>query len=87
MRYNITYKSRIEQFLIARAMALLHSNGEMAVGDLLNGVSIIGSEFHCKILGTTQVGSLHAILPQISGRTWVNDKQIVILCQYVRKSA
>ena len=45
MRYNITYKSRIEQFLIARAMALLHSKGEMAVGDRLNGVSVIGSEF------------------------------------------
>jgi len=87
VRYNITYKSRIEQFLIARAMALLHSNGEMAVGDLLNGVSIIGSEFHGKILGTRQVGSLHAIRPQISGRAWVNDQQIVILCQYVRKSA
>lgn len=45
MRYNITYKCRIEQFLIARAMALLHSKGEMAVGDRLNGVSVIGSEF------------------------------------------
>jgi proline racemase len=54
--------------LIARAMALLHSTGEMAVGDRSNGVSIIGSEFHGKVLGTTQVGSLHAIRPQTSGR-------------------
>jgi hypothetical protein len=32
-------------------MALLHAKGEMAVGDQLTGVSIIGSEFHGKILG------------------------------------
>lgn len=68
IRYNITYKCRIVQFLIARAMALLHSTCEMAVGDRSNGVSIIGSEFHGKVLGTTQVGSLHAIQPQTSGR-------------------
>lgn len=56
---------------VSARMALLHAKGEMAAGDRLTGVSIIGSEFHGKILGTTQVGSLHAIRPQISGRAWV----------------
>ncbi|MEH7828560.1 trans-3-hydroxy-L-proline dehydratase [Gemmobacter denitrificans] len=56
---------------VSARMALLHAKGEMAVGDSLTGVSIIGSEFHGKILGTTQVGSLPAIRPQISGRAWV----------------
>jgi proline racemase len=56
---------------VSARMALLHAKGEMAVGDRLTGVSIIGSEFHGKILGTTQVGQLNAIRPQISGRAWV----------------
>ena len=56
---------------VSARMALLHAKGEMAVGDRLTGVSIIGSEFNGKILGTTQVGPLNAIRPQISGRAWV----------------
>lgn len=56
---------------VSARMALLHAKGEMAVGDRLTGVSIIGSEFHGKILGTTQVADIAAIRPQISGRAWV----------------
>lgn len=56
---------------VSARMALLHAKCEMVVGDRLTGVSIIGSEFHGKILGTTQVGPLNAIRPQISGRAWV----------------
>jgi proline racemase len=56
---------------VSARMALLHAKGQMAVGDRLTGVSIIGSEFHGKILGTAQVGDLPAIRPQISGRAWV----------------
>lgn len=56
---------------VSARMALLHAKGEMAVGDRLTGVSIIGSEFHGTILGTAKVGALEAIRPQISGRAWV----------------
>ena len=56
---------------VSARMALLHARGEMAVGDRFTGVSIIGSEFHGQILGTTTVGDLSAIRPQISGRAWV----------------
>ena len=56
---------------VSARMALLHAKGEMNVGDRLTGVSIIGSEFHGKILGVTTVGDLSAIRPQISGRGWV----------------
>jgi proline racemase len=52
-------------------MALLYAKEEMAVGDRFTGVSIIGSEFHGKILGTDKVGDLPAIRPQISGRAWI----------------
>ncbi|MBX3142852.1 MAG: proline racemase family protein [Trueperaceae bacterium] len=56
---------------VSARMALLHAQGKMAVGDSFTGVSIIGSEFHGKILGTTSVGDLPAIRPQISGRAWI----------------
>lgn len=56
---------------VSARMALLHAKGEMAVGDRLTGVSIIGSEFHGRILGETTVGTIPAIRPQISGRGWV----------------
>ncbi|TIS70830.1 MAG: hypothetical protein E5X11_03275, partial [Mesorhizobium sp.] len=39
--------------------------------DWFTGVSIIGSEFHGKILGATQVAGMPAIRPQISGRGWI----------------
>lgn len=56
---------------VSARMALLHSRGQMTVGDWLTGISIIGSEFHGQILGETNVGHLKAIRPQISGRGWV----------------
>ena len=56
---------------VSARMALLHAKGLMAVGDRLTGVSIIGSEFQGQILGTTAVGGISAIRPQISGRAWV----------------
>ncbi len=56
---------------VSARMALLHARGEMAVGDRFTGVSIIGSEFQGRILGTATVGDLPAIRPQISGRAWI----------------
>ncbi|MGK9167620.1 proline racemase family protein [Inquilinus limosus] len=56
---------------VSARMALLHAKGEMAVGDSFTGVSIIQSEFNGKILGTTSVGDIQAIRPQIGGRAWV----------------
>ena len=56
---------------VSARMALLHAKGEMAVGDRLTGISIIGSEFHGKILGETKVGETPAIRPEIRGRGWV----------------
>ncbi|MEZ8007598.1 MAG: proline racemase family protein [Amylibacter sp.] len=56
---------------VSARMALLHARGEMRNGEQLTGVSIIGSEFYGKIIGTTQVGHIPAIRPQISGRGWI----------------
>ncbi len=56
---------------VSARMALLHERGEMKPGNRFRATSIIGSEFQGKILGTTTVGSVSAIRPEISGRAWI----------------
>ena len=52
-------------------MAVLHARGEMDMADQLTTVSLIGSTFSGRILGTTKLGEIDAILPEISGRGWI----------------
>ena len=41
------------------------------IGETFTAQSIIGSEFHGRIIDTTMVGSIPAIIPEITGRAWV----------------
>ena len=52
-------------------MALLHERGELAVGENFRHTSIINTEFDCRIIETTNVGGLPAIIPAVSGRAWL----------------
>ncbi|AKS46204.1 Proline racemase [Octadecabacter temperatus] len=52
-------------------MAILHARGEMGVGETFTARSIINSEFHGRIVGTTSVGNTLAIIPEITGRAWI----------------
>jgi trans-L-3-hydroxyproline dehydratase len=52
-------------------MAALHARGRMKVGDLYRARSIIGSTFDCRIAGEVSVAGRPAILPVISGRSWI----------------
>ncbi|MBV2360692.1 proline racemase family protein [Thalassococcus sp. CAU 1522] len=56
---------------VSARMALLHAHGQMTEADRFTAISIIGSTFEGRILGTTQVGDRAAIRPQISGRAWI----------------
>lgn len=56
---------------VSARMAILHARGQMGPEDRFTGVSIIGSEFHGRILGQVTVGDLPAIRPEISGRAWI----------------
>jgi proline racemase len=56
---------------LSARMAVLHARGQMALGEQLTAVSLIGSTFTGRILGTTEVGGRPAILPEISGRGWI----------------
>ncbi len=56
---------------VSARMALMAERGQMRPGQSFEAVSIIGSRFTGRILGTTQVGNRPAILPEISGRGWI----------------
>jgi proline racemase len=52
-------------------LAVMHARGEIKVGEPFTGVSIIDSEFRCRIERETTLGSKAAIVPSISGRAFV----------------
>jgi len=52
-------------------MAILNARGTMAVGDTMTHASIIGSQFHGRIVSTGSVGGKPAIVPAIKGRAWL----------------
>lgn len=56
---------------VSARMALLAASGEMTVGDELVMSSVIGSQFIGKIVETTEVGGVEAIVPTITGRAWI----------------
>ncbi|ASY66982.1 2-methylaconitate racemase (plasmid) [Sinorhizobium sojae CCBAU 05684] len=56
---------------LSARMAVLKARGKMAEGEQLTAVSLIGSTFSGRIVGTTTVGDRPAILPEISGRAWI----------------
>jgi proline racemase len=52
-------------------LAVLHARGEIGVGEAFTGISIIGSEFHCRIEGETRLGEKPTIIPSLSGRAFI----------------
>lgn len=60
-------------------MAVLHARGQMAVGERFFGRSIIGSQFDCSIVRTTQVGGRPAIVPRVRGRAWITGTSQLML--------
>jgi proline racemase len=60
-------------------MAVLRTRGELAVGETFRGVSIIGSQFDCRIEAETAVAGRPAIVPSISGRAWITGTRQLML--------
>ena len=56
---------------VSARMALLHARGAMETGDIFHARSIIGSRLEGRIIRTTRVGSIPAIIPEITGRAWI----------------
>jgi len=60
-------------------MAVLHARGELAVGEVFTGVSIIGSRFNCRIERAVDLDGTPAIVPSISGRGWITETKQLLL--------
>jgi proline racemase len=52
-------------------MAALHARGELALGQEFVNESIIGSRFIGRLLEEVNVGSVSAVVPEVSGRAWI----------------
>jgi proline racemase len=52
-------------------MALLHARGELAVGEAFLHDSLIGTQFTGRIMETTVVGGVPAVVPTVTGRAWI----------------
>jgi len=52
-------------------MAVLHARGQLAVGEPFIGISIIDSEFECKIAETLTIAEKPAIVPIVAGRAYI----------------
>jgi proline racemase len=52
-------------------MAVLHARGQLQVGQGIIHQSLIGSEFHGRIVGVTTVGGISAVRTTLQGRAWI----------------
>lgn len=52
-------------------MALMHTRGELAMGEEFTHRSILDTEFSCRIESMTTVGGKPAVIPEVGGRAWL----------------
>ncbi|WP_067816258.1 proline racemase family protein [Actinomadura kijaniata] len=52
-------------------MAQLHARGELALDTEFVNESFIGTRFTGRLVGTTEVGGVPAVVPEFSGRAWI----------------
>jgi len=55
----------------AARLAAMHAKGDIKPGDIYDMRSTINSSFQACVLSETTVGSKPAVLPRISGRSWI----------------
>ena len=60
-------------------MAALHARGELALGQEFVNESIIGSRFTGRLVEETSLGSLPAVVPEVSGRAWITGMSQYLL--------
>jgi proline racemase len=60
-------------------MAALHARGELALGQEFVNESIIGSRFTGRLLEEMSLGSVPAVVPEVSGRAWITGMSQYLL--------
>lgn len=59
-------------------LAVMHAKGEIEEREQFMHKSLINSTFTGEIIGITNVGPYNAVIPSVSGRTWITAK-----CSYI----
>ncbi len=60
-------------------MAALHARGELALGQEFVNESIIGSRFSGRLVEEVDLGSVPAVVPEVSGRAWITGMSQYLL--------
>ena len=60
-------------------MAAMHARGELAIGQEFVNESIIGSRFTGRLLEEVTLGSVPAVVPEVSGRAWITGMSQYLL--------
>lgn len=60
-------------------MAELHAQGRLRLGDTFVHESIVGTRFEGSLLGTTNVGEFHAVIPRVKGDAFVTGLHTFVL--------
>jgi proline racemase len=60
-------------------MAALHARGQLPLGQEFVNESIIGSRFTGRLLEETSLGSVPAVVPEVSGRAWITGMSQYLL--------
>ena len=53
-------------------LAVLHARGQIGLEETMVSQSVLGTEFHCSVADTGQIGGQPAITPSIQGRAWIS---------------
>lgn len=60
-------------------LALMYAKGELKIGETFVHESIIGSLFHCKIVDTTEVAGIPAVIPEIKGSAYITGMHTFVI--------
>jgi len=60
-------------------LAVLHARGDIEPGQLFRHESLIGSTFDARVEETTTIGDYPAIVPSVSGRSWITSFNQLVL--------
>ena len=55
-------------------LAIHHARGEVAIAESITVESILGSTFTGQVVGTTEVGGIPAVIPEVSGTAFITGR-------------
>lgn len=59
---------------VSGRLALHHAKGELDAGETVEIESILGTTFSGRIVGSTEVGGVPAVLPEVTGSAWITGR-------------